>query len=580
MLVFLIRHSSEIRYVWVASALAAALYTLWVSTASQQRNHLALTRIVAWAARAGWLESMQAAIRWVLDIMSVIYGSPNFVSKNGPRRFMTLRAWRISAWIASMYVFVLAPVALATLIVAKDSTGGRFNWSAFLGALFLYIAAAVTLFAHLYVLRNYVRTPARMSATLLFRRFVLGVYVGIAASIVVIIAGILLYWISGPTRFADVGTAMWAALIFALIAYGLLRGITNFGFYAPLALLAQLMLSAVFILVVTTAVWEIRGSLKDFPPASTDARAFAGLTWLFHLSLVIAVMGFLVYPILNFSRVSARGYGYLTLCAGLLGTIGVFAFANVGSVTDTPMEIDFLLQTLRVFMKNGGVYILLLYGAIFANSVPDWLSVGLTRFVLEKAAGTRSILSFLKWLGAEIGSAIVCLVLSNLIISFAMILSLYALSGVHLGHLNKLSHTDLHQMQFFAGGYYEWAVPIGIFEDGPAKTWANLTSKNIPESIANGMIFAFVASALVCTALIPTILSVLTLIALSVARAFALVVVPAFRILHKQLLIEQDSTKIEVALSYARSAAIFGFFGATMFSAALWAIDGFPWPLR
>src|ERR1700729_3301789 len=112
MLIFFLRHVDVIKLVAALTSIFSALYTFGVSTRIQKRNHEWLTQVVAWAADGRWLDGMQAGVSWVLWIMTLVYGPINEGASNWPKRFMTVRAWRMSAWIASLYLFVLFPGVL------------------------------------------------------------------------------------------------------------------------------------------------------------------------------------------------------------------------------------------------------------------------------------------------------------------------------------------------------------------------------------------------------------------------------------------------------------------------------------
>ncbi|MEJ1967440.1 MAG: hypothetical protein WDN03_02200 [Rhizomicrobium sp.] len=64
-------------------------------------------------------------------------------------------------------------------------------------------------------------------------------------------------------------------------------------------------------------------------------------------------------------------------------------------------------------------YLVGFYGLVFANAFPDWVSVGLTRYILTRASQSKMSISFAMWLVLDIASALFCL-LSNLIVSVAM----------------------------------------------------------------------------------------------------------------------------------------------------------------
>src|ERR1700733_12285914 len=114
----IVSHWHEITFVVSLSSLFLWLYRTFANNETQQKNHDALSSWIGWGARAGWLDLLQSAVRWALRAVAAIYGPINESATSWSRQFLTPRAWRMSAWISSLYLFVLLPIGLSVTTAA------------------------------------------------------------------------------------------------------------------------------------------------------------------------------------------------------------------------------------------------------------------------------------------------------------------------------------------------------------------------------------------------------------------------------------------------------------------------------
>lgn len=76
-------------------------------------------------------------------------------------------------------------------------------------------------------------------------------------------------------------------------------------------------------------------------------------------------------------------------------------------------------------------YIFAFYAVIYANSLPDWLSVSMTRHILLQASRTDRLDKFIGWLALDLISAVLWIVstLILLVVAFALCREMIVLGG-------------------------------------------------------------------------------------------------------------------------------------------------------
>jgi hypothetical protein len=108
-----------------------AAYQVWVPAPVIERNHARVTAIAQWASRGSWLDLMQNGVLWVLVQMHRLYGPPRQGAQSFIVENLTVRAWKMSAWIAALLLLVFPPLFFAVAIPTTEFIDGRtVTWEA------------------------------------------------------------------------------------------------------------------------------------------------------------------------------------------------------------------------------------------------------------------------------------------------------------------------------------------------------------------------------------------------------------------------------------------------------------------
>ena len=96
------------------SAITAG-YVRFTPTRMIEENHRRLVDAAHWAREGSWLRLMQSGIRWVLGLLRWLYGPPRGAG-DGLSEYLTIRAWKMSAWFATLFLFAIFPLRISLQI--------------------------------------------------------------------------------------------------------------------------------------------------------------------------------------------------------------------------------------------------------------------------------------------------------------------------------------------------------------------------------------------------------------------------------------------------------------------------------
>jgi hypothetical protein len=564
----LLSHWHEITFVVSLSSLFLWLYRTFATNKTQQKNHDVLSNWIAWAARAGWLDLLQSAVRWALDAIAVIYGPINKSAAGWTSRYLTRRAWRMSAWISSLYLLVLIPFGLVAAVAAELIRGFVPIDANTLGGLTLLALVACGLLAvHVRLLKAVRREQPTVSFPNSIHQFFVETAIGFA--ILALILGYLAFVFSGGKN-SEPNTALAVvgfAAIPVFLGLSVVRAIVRFGFFAPIALTLQLTLGiamAFQLLVGALILTDVLGL----------TRFKYEINWQGLLTVTIACVSLICFATMAIMRREAKWPSFLLLIIALAASAAeVFVF---GTLPQTHFP-DALLGPLLsfAFALKLCPYLLVIYGVVFANAFPDWISVALTRFILSRASQAKSILEFLIWLVVDLMSAAFCLVLSNIILASAMGLSylLDYLTGT--AFLTKAFSGDLHgRIQFFANGTGLFQIAYVFFLQGSNAAWVKAASLWTQSSDFK---IVLLTSLIGCAALIPTFLNAIALGAFVFARVMATLFGRPLRWLHGRFLLREDATIKEIGMTYDRSGRLLSMLAAIFVALIIWIIKLLIW---
>lgn len=568
MLHFLIHHKDEIGAVAVFSGLAASLYSRFVSPDTQQRNHEALTRVIEWATNSDWRSAMQGVVRQFLRLLTFVYGPLGEGSSNEIGRYLTTRAWKMSAWIASIYVFVLAPVIILLLEVLEQFSKKRIDVSEAQVIFFLTILIGISTWLHWNTLGSVRRNSGTLSAPRSIEHAVNSVSKAALFSVLFLIAIFLTIKCTHSGEFRNLPWPLRAS--FLLIAVGalvfaLLYDISTFGFYAIPVFLVQMTLCVLLAQPVLIFPVELFALHEQ---SMHSGIIFTRVSWaILFCWLVISFSTMCV--LLNTFRSLRPIYVYVSISLVIFSTcVGMYLSSTGVHI----LGFGASSRVVKLMLAQPGVWIITIYGAIFANSIPDWLSVGLTRTILDNALIAKSLRIFGLWVLIDILAASIFLFMSTAIIFIAIGVAFLITNWVITSdHTIELTQS---QIRFVSAGYGIWHFPVSVLHEGITKAAADFRTSYI--AAPSGYYFAFFVPVVSCTALIPTALNALMLGGLAFAKTSGEILVPVLRALHGVLVVAPSAGAEERARVYTRSAAIFGFLGVCAAIAVLWVIDGFP----
>jgi hypothetical protein len=561
-------HWHQITFVVSLSSILLWLYRTFASNETQQKNHNALSNWIAWAARAGWLDLLQAAVRWALHAIAWIYGPINKSATSWTSRYLTRRAWRMSAWISSLYVAALLPLGLAVAAAMELIEGLVPANENSLGGLSLAILAACGLLAVHIRLLGAVRSEQPVaSVPHAIHQFFVETAIGFA--ILSFILGYLALIFPGGEHpepnmvFAVVGIAA-LPIFLGLI---LVRAIVRFGYFAPIALTLQLVLglAMAFQLFIGVSIICDAAGIANFGFRSN---------WQSILAVTVACVSIICFAVLAILRRAPEWLSYVALSIAFAsGMAETFVFGMVPH-THVPETLVWAMLAF-IFALKLCPYLLILYGVIFANAFPDWISVALTRFILSRASRARTFRQFLIWLATDVLSAAFCLFLSNFILASAMGLSYFIDYLTGTAFLTKSFSGDLHgRIQVFADGAGLFQIVYAFLVHGPrvaiAKT-ATLWTQNWDFKIV------LAVSLVGCAALIPTLLNAIGLGAFAISRVTATLLGRPLRWLHDRFLLREGATIKEIGMTYDRSGRLLSMLAAILIVLAFWMVKRFVW---
>lgn len=528
------------------SGLLSALYRFGLPASLICRHHEALTSFFAWASRGGWLDSMQSAVRLVLRAMTFVYGPPSGRSSIGVRRFLTMQAWRMSAWIASLILFFVPMAVLSVsfpFLAQFDGSSAKWLQSATLVGLTALLAGVF------YLNLRQVRTlRARESGR---RGFGL-LETGLRASAIIgvpfclMLVGIIQGRSSPAFDAGDYFASFMLSLTMAGIIFCFVQALKEYAFAAPAAFIMQVMIGA----LIFGPVMFVIGGTHDYLVGVKAAPSLAALIFQFPT----AVLASLIVVAYWLGKLKGRR---LTASFGVLVLAEMMALILAGWLLpgqSVPTVARIVISVPLLFFVP---YVLALYAAVYSNSLPDWISIALTRHILGNAGSSTSLRRFAMWLAVD-ALAVALFVLAT----FLILVSVFTLCSAMVEFAIRIAEfPDFDGVRRYFSGSWQ-ALPVG-FELARHGNFSESMRGGGPEHA--GAMSVLVLVLLSATSLIPTLLNALVLVALIAGRAAATLLGRPLKALHGLLLIDEGAAPDKQALSLWRSSGIFGTVGAFLY---------------
>lgn len=527
------------------SGFVTTLYKFWVPAQTHARHHDALVGFFGWASRGGWLEAMQAGVGWFLNLLSKIYGPPAAAARLSLGQFLTVRSWRMSAWIAALTLFVVGPLLL---IVATAMRSGIEAWQ------WLWLGMVAAAFAALlFALKKIRVNDVGSSWVAAVRRLLNGTAWLVVGGLIsaVFFLGTMEFDHHAPDVWRVVAPYLGYVVIFAGIAVTVIltiAAIAQFGFSAALALIVQLSLATAMLVGIFLVSLILLFAIRDFSATMEIIGGWGALQWTAVGFYVVGVLAAGLFVFAVFAKVSVQLPAAATLASVAAVSVGLYldALSNTAEATDAR-----ILPHVAAAVFGYVVPVLFtLYTLIAANSLPDWLSIALTRRALTQAATATNPLVFAMWLVIDLITVIACILLTAVIL----------LGGAWVSGLLLLN----------AGALAEWsaantraAARYFLIDASALQAFGRQESENPG---AAGISMILILTVWGGLSILPTLLNAAVICCLLLGRLLLVVVRPPLTWLHSLLLAPQGATLEQAAASYGRSAAVFGFLGALAYT--------------
>lgn len=541
------------------AGLILASYQLFIPTSLIARNHVRLIAVVHWASEGSWLSMMQSGIRSVLGLLQLLYGPPKEGAGALIAQNLTVRAWKMSAWIAAFLLFFVPPMFFAFLIPIIEYREGRsIPWEA------LYVGLGIAML---------VAVPFGVTWRTIRREDEFRDHSGIEAFedavVAVIHEGTLLTLVMMPLTLASFavgllgfsqskmfGAVLTGAVVIAGMTFlaGLVRAIRRHGFLAPVAYLGIILV----ILLYCVSIMSLMVTFEEIVSGRSLTTLWFIPAWgLTVLCLIEAIPGRLTR-----SRISQRFL--LLFCF----TLSYFFFS--GDATSNLFAERFIEFIVLVVFALLGPYIIAVYAAIYSNAIPDWFSIALNRSLLTRASETTRLRTFAIFLFYDAACAIFLCILTATILIIA-----FTFSGLMIetstNFLDFFSTNSLRDSaSFFFGGLKAPFLLIELISGIPGR---ELSFSNGPDRA--GAVMVILLAALSLTSLLPTLLNAVTISALIGARVVALIVGTPMRTLHTLLVVNEGLPAEDRTRALTRGAVIIAAFTAAIYCliyAVIWMI--------
>lgn len=430
------------------------------------------------------------------------------------RAFLTARSWQASAWIASLILFALPFGLLAValpIVCVRNGTPIPWSGEALCIALFVALCA---LFIRL------VRTTwhrAVRAAKAGSGRDVADDAGDLTTGFAVLMVVAWLGNVATPAAtagrsasppllsVAGLSIAAFFVGLFSLVVFYLVRLLRRYGFAAPLYF------SAILLLATVGCALIVAGTVLAFR-AVPDWRVQVPGILCCRCGLVFAAQRHLVIrsTILRFVPI-VLGASFLLLMIYMADDLRSGTWREGVSLGPMMRGLGGFLIWVTL------PYVFACYAAVYSNSLPDWISVAMTRHLLGRAARVHSIRLFASWLLLDVVVATLCIVST-----FVILVAVFNVCGWVVQVSAMLGDFDSSwevPARMFHGSTQSLAVLQGAVLTGTAPVMDGTDT-----AAGVGAVLVAMLVALGATSILPTLLNAMILIGLIVARGTALVI--------------------------------------------------------
>jgi hypothetical protein len=486
---------------------------------------------VRWAGTESWINTLKRAIAFVVKILDRIYGQPASRIGHWQDRYMTTRAWVISAWIGAVYIFAVMPSALAIIILTF--TPMTFQNKIEIFALFFFIFGLVAFFFIKNISGIFISKGEKFTEKL-------GEYIYLRSLKISLFLS-LFFWLLmfdvcslGGKLIKEKWNFLLLAPVFPLVIAILYiidtftEALARFAFKSPYVIVATSLLSCLVVLGKLPLAFHIANAISG-------KNSFLEIGILPEALSVIFACNFFKLIYLS-SELKTREIN-ITVSFIFMMLVASYAFGIQSDERAQFLNIPIL------FILHFGTIIIAYFGLIFSNSLPDWVLVALNRRILEKALQSITLSKLLKWAAIDI------LVVPLSILSTLLILFIFFAAEVVFQNLISSSSSNFS-----------------------VNSQAYLKDYGVLEGIALSSALSIVGS----VAILPPIFNSICMIIISCVKLCGILLGPVIRYFHGLLLLDDKvEGKEDYNMALIRSSAIFGTLAAILFAIIISIINIF-----
>ena len=204
----------------------------------------------------------------------------------------------------------------------------------------------------------------------------------------------------------------------------LVQAVRHYAFLAPVALILQLGIGLFFagpIFIVASYVVDY--SLGNIVPDATALILFVPISVASATAILLVLSG--KYHSYR------RGIRSATISIIALQMLALIAGSLTMPGSSVEAVIKFIITAPLLFLVP---YILAIYAAIYSNSLPDWISIALSRHILGQASVSENLRRFLVWLAVD-ALAVTLFVVAT----FAILVGVFLLCGQMITFASRLA---------------------------------------------------------------------------------------------------------------------------------------------
>lgn len=537
------------------SGILAAIYRFLVTKENHKIHHIKITNYVELLTRLPLLKIIIKGLEKVSGLLEMIYGNPRNMA-NRFQDYFTERAWRASATIACVYLFII-PLVFFDIVLLYAAINNILNEKIDKNLILLVVVVNVILIAIIYMVKKRLKSGfAFKEKTNLTDVLNVSVRLGFAGALV----GLVLLVIE---NYAPIKTVLNKDFYVALIvlftvamSYTIIFLIWSYGIWSMAILSIAVVLSLLMVLSGFLTIVSLV-PIFDFQILQINLETLYGGNSLGNRYVlvpitIVAVLFFYLFIHSFVKRASTKKVVISILC---LCVIPILYYSLIGSIFNNSIFKFYLILfawTLYVIQC-----VVIVYTPIFANSLPDLTSISFTRFCINKAIKSENLFRILYYLVLDLVLAFGCVIFSY----FIFVIGAYTFSALldSVDIIAESAGSDF-QSSFVGMKYFSGVVTSALYDP--------ISTSSATNSVEINILILVLLSAI--TGALPTLLNAVILMFYFLGHLVVKLNGTLFVNLHG-LLIEESSTG--QLIGEWRSVVLIGLLAGTFITLIVYLLD-------